>query len=164
MSKTKLKAIKFTPEQIFMASVILVNGGNYLYNLLLGRVLGPDDFADAAFQITLLLVLSFIGMTFQITSTKFSAEADGESADRKNKYLYKVALVIGLINLVVNIIFAKQLRSFFNIESQLVFILVGFGIPIYFVMTMMMMRKMVMMTMMVIILVMVTMTKKIQVK
>ena len=45
-----LKKIK--PEQIFMLSVLLVNGGNYLYNLILGRYLGPEKFADAAILIT----------------------------------------------------------------------------------------------------------------
>lgn len=35
------KGIK--PEQLFMLSVLLVNGGNYLYNLVLGRVLGPEN-------------------------------------------------------------------------------------------------------------------------
>ena len=47
------------PEQIFMLSVLVVNGGNYLYNLLLGRILGPEKFADAAILVTFLLVLSF---------------------------------------------------------------------------------------------------------
>ena len=61
-----------TAEQKFMCSVIIVNGGNYLYNLLLGRMLGPTLFADAALLITFLLVLSFVAMTFQLATAKFS--------------------------------------------------------------------------------------------
>lgn len=61
---TILKSKKITPEQLFMLSVLAVNGGNYLYNLILGRVLGPAQFADAAVLITFLLVLSFAAMTF----------------------------------------------------------------------------------------------------
>ena len=62
---------QFSAEQMFMITMLLVNGGNYLYNLILGRVLGPEAFADAAILITFLLILSFIGMTFQIVTTKY---------------------------------------------------------------------------------------------
>ncbi len=55
-----------------MLTILLVNGGNYLYNLLLGRLLGPAQFADAAILITLLLILSFVGMTFQIVTAKYA--------------------------------------------------------------------------------------------
>ena len=68
---------KLKPEQIFMLSVLLVNGGNYLYNLLLGRILGPEAFSDAAIMITFLLALSFVAMTFQLVTAKFSATLSG---------------------------------------------------------------------------------------
>ena len=63
---------QISTEQIFMLSILLVNGGNYIYNLLLGRILGPTEFADAAILITFLLVLSFVGMTFQIVTAKYA--------------------------------------------------------------------------------------------
>ena len=66
LALTKQLKRQITPEQFFMISVFLVNGGNYLYNLVLGRVLGPKAFSDAAILITLLLVLSFIAMTFNL--------------------------------------------------------------------------------------------------
>ena len=67
-----LESKKISQEQLFMLSVLVVNGGNYLYNLILGRVLGPAEFADAAVLITFLLVLSFVAMTFQLVTAKFS--------------------------------------------------------------------------------------------
>ena len=63
---------KLGPEQLFMLTILLVNGGNYLYNLILGRLLGPEAFSDAAILITLLLILSFVGMTFQIVAAKYA--------------------------------------------------------------------------------------------
>ena len=33
---------KISAQQIFMLSALLVNTGNYAYNLLLGRLLGPE--------------------------------------------------------------------------------------------------------------------------
>ena len=55
-----------------MMSALLVSAGNYFYNLVLCRVLGPEKFADAAIMITFLLVLSFVAMTFQLVTAKFS--------------------------------------------------------------------------------------------
>jgi len=63
---TQKAIFRLAPEQLFMLSGFLVNGGNYLYNLLLGRFLGPSAFSDAAILITFLLVLSFVAMTFQL--------------------------------------------------------------------------------------------------
>ena len=65
---------RLAPEQLFILSSFVVNGGNYLYNLLLGRYLGPSAFSDAAILITLLLVLSFVAMTFQLAVAKFTLE------------------------------------------------------------------------------------------
>ena len=59
-----------TPEKVFIISSIFVNGGNYAYNLILGRILGPQQFADAAILVTLLLVVSFVAMTFQLVVAK----------------------------------------------------------------------------------------------
>ncbi|MBT8312734.1 MAG: sugar isomerase, partial [Flavobacteriaceae bacterium] len=65
MTVSRISLKKIAPEQLFMGSVMLVNAGNYLYNLLLGRFLGPEVFAEAALLVTMLLMVSFIGMTFQ---------------------------------------------------------------------------------------------------
>ena len=62
---------KITPQQLFMLSALIVNAGNYVYNLVLGRLLGPAAFADAAIIITLLLVLSFAAMTFQLGTARY---------------------------------------------------------------------------------------------
>ena len=73
-----LKNRQISAEQIFMLTMFVVNAGNYAYNLILGRFLGPKAFADSAILITFLLVLSFVGMTFQIVTTKYSVLLEGE--------------------------------------------------------------------------------------
>ena len=60
MTTIKLLLRKISPEQLFMISVLVVNGGNYIYNLLLGRILGPEAFAEAALLITLLFRKWFV--------------------------------------------------------------------------------------------------------
>jgi len=124
---------KISIEQKFMISAFLVNIGNYVYNLLLGRILGPEQFSDAAILITLLLVLSFVGMTFQLVTTKFSVLFEKEIFQDFIAIIYKYALVIGLVLGVLVIIFSKNLQQLFFTQSKIMFVVFGVGIPIYFI-------------------------------
>ncbi|WP_282081952.1 oligosaccharide flippase family protein [Aquimarina algiphila] len=126
---------KLSAEQKFMISVIIVNGGNYLYNLLLGRILGPEEFADAALLITFLLVLSFVAMTFQLSTAKFSVIFEKEIFKSFINITYKYSSITGIIFGVLMIVFSKQLQTIFNTQSSTMFILFGIGVPIYFIMS-----------------------------
>ena len=126
---------KITQEQLFMLSAFVVNGGNYFYNLMLGRYLGPTQFADAAILITLLLVLSFVAMTFQLTVTKLTVEF---ATDQKNAFIAKVyqyAIGTGLVLGMSTVVFATHLKSIFQTQSSGMFIAFGLAIPLYFIMS-----------------------------
>ncbi len=126
---------KLNVEQKFMGSVIIVNGGNYLYNLLLGRILGPELFADAALLITFLLVLSFVAMTFQVATAKFSVLFEKQVFTNFVNISYRYATIVGTVLGILLIVFAKDLQQIFNTQSHLMFTIFGFGIPIYFIMS-----------------------------
>ena len=130
-----LKSKKITAEQMFMLSVLAVNGGNYLYNLILGRVLGPAQFADAAVLITFLLVLSFVAMTFQLVTAKFSVIFENEIFNNFIAKVFKNATIFGLVFGVIIIFFAKELQTVFNTSSSSMFDIFGFGVPLYFIMS-----------------------------
>ncbi|MCB4807983.1 oligosaccharide flippase family protein [Tamlana sp. 62-3] len=130
-----LKSRKITPEQLFMLSVLVVNGGNYLYNLILGRILGPAQFADAAVLITFLLVLSFAAMTFQLVTAKFSVLFENEIFKSFISRIYKNALLTGAIMGMLIVVFSKQLQVVFNTSSSTMFMVFGFGVPLYFLMS-----------------------------
>ncbi len=132
---TVLKAKKITPEQLFMISVLAVNAGNYLYNLILGRLLGPAQFADAAVLITLLLVLSFAAMTFQLVTAKFSVLFENQTFKSFITKVYKNAFIVGMIMGTLIIIFSTELQSVFNTSSSTMFIVFGCGVPLYFLMS-----------------------------
>ncbi len=132
---TVLKAKKITPEQLFMISVLAVNAGNYLYNLILGRLLGPAQFADAAVLITLLLVLSFAAMTFQLVTAKFSVLFENQTFKSFITKVYKNAFIVGMIMGALIIIFSTELQSVFNTSSSTMFIIFGCGVPLYFLMS-----------------------------
>ncbi|RNC86511.1 MAG: sugar isomerase [Winogradskyella sp.] len=124
-----------TSEQLFMLSALAVNGGNYFYNLILGRVLGPAQFADAAVLITFLLVLSFIAMTFQLVTAKFYVLFNNRFFESFISKIYKQALVVGLLFGVLIVVFASQLQVLFNTYSSAMFVIFGCGVPVYFLMS-----------------------------
>lgn len=130
-----LKLKKLTPEQLFMLSVLAVNGGNYLYNLILGRVLGPTQFADAAVLITFLLVLSFVAMTFQLVTAKFSVVFSNSILKQFIAKVYKNATIVGLLFGVAIVVFSSQLQTVFNTTSSKMFVIFGCGVPFYFIMS-----------------------------
>lgn len=121
-----------SPEQYFMLTMLVVNAGNYIYNLLLGRILGPAAFADAAILITLLLVLSFLGMTFQIVTSKYVVLFENDKRAVFIKLITKIALFFGILIGIFIMIFNKKLQLVFNTETSQIFLIFGFGIPLYF--------------------------------
>ncbi len=135
MTAIRILFKKFTPEQIFMGSVLLVNGGNYLYNLILGRLLGPEAYADAALLVTLLLVLSFLGMTFQLATTKFAVVFSGKVWANFLNRTYKQAIIVGMLIGAMLVYFAKDLQLLFQTNTPYMFVALGFGIPLYFFMS-----------------------------
>lgn len=126
---------KLSEEQLFMITILFVNGGNYLYNLLLGRILGPAVFSDAAILITLLLILSFVGMTFQIVSAKYAVLLDNIKLKIFIKMITKYALIIGIIISALILFFNTELQELFHTKTASMFIVFGFGIPLYFIMS-----------------------------
>jgi O-antigen/teichoic acid export membrane protein len=118
-----------------MLSVLIVNGGNYLYNLILGRILGPAQFADAAVLITFLLVLSFVAMTFQLVTAKFSVVFENDSFKSFISSTYKLAIVISIFLGLFIIFFSNQLQQIFNTSSSSMFVIFGLGVPLYFLMS-----------------------------
>ena len=132
---SQLRQFRLTSEQIFMGSALIVNAGNYFYNLGLGRILGPKAFADAAILITLMLVLSFIAMTFQLAVAKFITEYEPSQQAIFIKKAYKKATVCGMVLGSAIVVFAKELQLVFQTDTAAMFTIFGMAIPVYFVMS-----------------------------
>lgn len=130
-----LKYKKISPEQIFMLSGLVVNAGNYLYNLILGRYLGPEKFADAAVLITFLLVISFVAMSFQLVTAKFSLSWSPEKYRVFTKQIFLVSFIVGGLIGSLIIYQAKYLQHFLNTTSSDMFVYFGLGVPFYFLMS-----------------------------
>jgi len=120
---------------LLFASATIVNAGNYLFNLVLGRWLGPSAFADLSLIVTLFLVVSFITVGFQQTAAKFSAtyaaarNLTGLAGMRR--WMRRWALVAGIVLMVVSVLGAPLWQQFFHTASTWPFIILGIGLPFY---------------------------------
>ena len=122
------------PRHLFMVSIMVVNGGNYVYNLLLGRLLGPEVFADASLLIIFLAVLCLVGTTFQFAITEFAARYTNETCTIFKNYMYLYAIVFGVIAGGYIIIFSESFQAIFQTQNHYIFIIFAFALPLYFVM------------------------------
>lgn len=122
---------------ILFASATLVNAGNYLFNLLLGRWLGPAAFADLSLIVTLFLVTSFVTAGLQTPAARFAAIF---AADRDLQGLADVrrwsAWRAALLGMLLGLFFALGAplwSSFFSTSSIWPFVVFGIFVPFYLV-------------------------------
>jgi O-antigen/teichoic acid export membrane protein len=122
---------------LLFISMTVVNGGNYLFNLVLGRWLGPAAFADLSLIVTLLLMVRFITAAFQLTSAKFAA---AHSVDEEwsrlaalRRWLGKQAWLWGGLMALIIAGGAPFWQQFFHTQSAWPFVILGIGLPIYLV-------------------------------
>ena len=118
---------------ILMISMTVVNAGNYVYNLILGRWLGPALFADVSLIITLLLVVTFITAPLQITTARYiaihSVDQDLAAMASIHKLMQRVGLAIGLVLLAIFTLGALAWKAFFQAESAIPFMIFGLALP-----------------------------------
>ncbi len=131
--------VKATDAGFLFASMVLVNAGNYLINLILGRALGPALFAEASVIATGVLMLSFLAVGIQLTAAKFAATY---SADRKEALLQTFGVwlnfrvfCLGLLLGALLILLSPLIQSFLHFKSFIPIALIGLGLPFYFTMS-----------------------------
>ena len=136
MTPRLIKRLLQNDGTILFISTIVVNAGNYLINLLLGRFLGPEEFAEISVLATAVLMLSFFAIGLQLTAAKFTAEY--LAIDERTKYntfikwLTKYSWYISLTVAAIIVIGSFQLMSFFHFRNHWSFILIAIALPFYF--------------------------------
>lgn len=124
---------------LLFASTLLVNLGNYGTNLVLGRWLGPEEFSEVGLLITLLLMVSFVAMAFQLTATKYMASLHQEATQHQAwsiaRWLRRMATWTGIALAVLFVVLSYAGQTFFNTSSPWLFPLFGLGMPLYLMMS-----------------------------
>ena len=133
---SKIKTLIQNDASFLFVSTIIVNAGNYGINLVLGRVLGPAEFAEASILATAVLMLSFIAVGFQLTAAKYSATFQAEGNNKKLStlinWLSHRSYVLGIGLTVILILTSYAIKEFLHFKSIIPLILVMVCIPIYF--------------------------------
>jgi O-antigen/teichoic acid export membrane protein len=118
---------------LLMVSMTVVNAGNYVYNLILGRWLGPAMFADLSLIVTLLLVVTFITVPLQMTMARYAAihTADGDAAalSQVRRFTALAALGFGLALTAIFTLGAPLWQGFFHTASAWPFAIFGLALP-----------------------------------
>ncbi len=124
---------------LFFASTTLVNLGNYVFNLVLGRWLGPSIFADLSLIVTLMLVTTFATTAFSMATAKFTAEYmvkyDASQLAALRSWLNQKALLVGGLLCIILVLGAPWLAQIFQMHSFWPFVILGVGLPLSFLLS-----------------------------
>lgn len=121
---------------LLLISSTVVNAGNYGYNLLLGRWLGPAAFADLSFAVTLMLVLTLVTGTIQTVVARFAAgyaaADDSARLDQLRRWLTPWAWGVGALSALLLGGLAPLLAAWFQLSSAWPLAILAAGLPVYF--------------------------------
>lgn len=105
------------------AGSTLANFGNYLYHLLMGRMLGPTDYGVLASLISLTYLFSIPVGTLNLVVVKYVSELRGKKEFAKITYIYswlnKKLIIFGFAGFLLLIIVSPLIVSFLHFESIL---------------------------------------------
>src|SRR3989339_179687 len=113
---------------LFIASIL---GGfsNYLYNIIIGRMLGPANYAEVTSLLSVIVIASVPSGTIQTVITKFVARYNAHNEQNKIQQLLKSVsnklLIAGIVLFLIFILFSRLITDFMKIESIIPVVLLG---------------------------------------
>lgn len=145
MSKTEKKGILALPgrllnSRIFMSSALIsaasVAGGliNFLFNIIVGRILGQNDFGILYPLTSMFMILSLPAIALQyVISKDVSVMISRKDWRKLKKFLFEVIRIILIFEVVlvtVLLLLMPTLREFFHIDNSKAFLLTYLLIPL----------------------------------
>ncbi|MGB3345724.1 MAG: oligosaccharide flippase family protein [Candidatus Humimicrobiia bacterium] len=126
----KILGRSFTKELVLIFIAInIVNFSNYIYTLIMARMLGPAEFSLFASLISIFMILSSLISTIQTVTTKYVsnyfAERDYKSISNFFFSSFKKIALICLIVFLFFILASKQIALFLNTVSPIPIIILG---------------------------------------
>src|SRR5688572_28322626 len=120
LNKVKSNSFISASFWVFLGTGFL-NFGNYLYHLLMGRMLGPDKYGALEGAISLLYILFVPTITLSLVVVKYVAEylgkKDKEDIQNLYNYLFSRILVYGSIITIVLLAASPFISSFLHLPS-----------------------------------------------
>ncbi|PIS34961.1 MAG: hypothetical protein COT36_04800 [Parcubacteria group bacterium CG08_land_8_20_14_0_20_38_56] len=113
----------FLGGTIFFIGGIIANILNYLYRILMGRMLGPELFGELIAMLSLVFILTVPSAPVSVAAARFSAVFQARCLTLRVKHLFgyltKVFGLISLFLMVLVVIFAAPLQNFLNLSSKI---------------------------------------------
>lgn len=78
----------FRGSMIMFVGTTIVNAGNYLFHLLMGRMLGPSGYGILESIISSMYILSIIPLAFNLAIVKFVSNAKGKNKEEEISAFY----------------------------------------------------------------------------
>ena len=123
---------RLTAGVVFMAGAAAVHAGNYAFNVIVGRQLGPALFSEVSLIVTFLLIVTLAATTVQATAARFIAiAADDTDSRRLARWLDRstrtvtIAAALGLAGA------SPWLAGLFQLSSPVPLALFAAGLPLY---------------------------------
>ena len=113
---------------LFIAAIL---GGfcNYLYNILIGRMLGPASYAEVTSLFSVLSIIAVPGGTIQTVITKFTAKYNAHNETGKINKLLKIVsgrlFLAGLIAFGIFILFSRLIFEYLKLQSIFPILILG---------------------------------------
>jgi O-antigen/teichoic acid export membrane protein len=122
---------------IMFSSTMVVNVISYIYNLLVGRLLGPVDYGVFVSLLSLFMITSGISGTIQTVITRYAAILKYENSQR-TIYRYfikalKIFSIVGVFVLVLFFLLTPYIKRFLNIDLSMPVYVVGVFVGISFI-------------------------------
>jgi O-antigen/teichoic acid export membrane protein len=114
---------------IFMVGSLLASAFNYLYHLLIGRMLGPSDYGTLGVLFSIIYIVMFSTGTFTKVLAKFTSEYNGNKNKKNIITLFRKSTkkisIYGFLLLIVYVIIAPLIQNFLKLDSVTGIIIVG---------------------------------------
>ena len=129
----KITALRSNPlalgSFLMMASSVLVNFLNYVFNVFVVRLLGPSNYGVFASLVSLLTVISVPSSALTTSVAKFTAQFKGEGNAGKIGSLFltllKFLFVGSLFTSIIFVVFSGLIANFLNISESWPVVLIG---------------------------------------
>ena len=122
---------------IMFSSTMVVNVINYVYNILVGRLLGPSDYGVFVSLLSLTLIFSGISGTVQTVITRYAAILKYENSQRTiYRYFVRAIQIFSAVGVFVFILFfvlTPYIRRFLNIDISAPVYVVGMLLGVSFI-------------------------------
>ncbi|MDP8262635.1 MAG: oligosaccharide flippase family protein [Candidatus Ancaeobacter aquaticus] len=124
---------------IMLAATLIAGFANYLYHVLMIRMLTPSEYGVLYSLLALFMIIGIPITTVAVVITKYVSKYRGLGQDDKISLLFVKSLkkltVIGLLLFVLFVIFSKYIGMYLNIDTRIPIIIVGIVLALAFITT-----------------------------